>query len=212
MRPRRLLLRYVGGLTWAYLLTLAEVVAIVVSLGGRRTMNVEGLVILAVQVVVGSALVAVGAVLTVRPTLQWLGSGTPPTDAQVIGAVQRSLDEDALMEWAVEERFINATQAMLIDLEKCTRCDDCIRACSSTHGGDPRFIRHGKVLDHWMVANACMHCADPVCMIGCPTGAIRRTVDGEVVIEDATCIGCATCASNCPYDNNEFFRIISAAC
>jgi len=53
-----------------------------------------------------------------------------------------------------------------------------------------------------MVANACMHCADPVCMLGCPTGAIHRVREGgQVAINDETCIGCATCATNCPYDN-----------
>ncbi|MDY6999931.1 MAG: adenylate/guanylate cyclase domain-containing protein, partial [Actinomycetota bacterium] len=83
MRPRRLLLRYAAGLTWAYLLTLAEVVAIVISLGGRRTFTAEGLITLAVQVVVGTAIVAVGAVLTVRPTLSWLAAGATPSDAQV---------------------------------------------------------------------------------------------------------------------------------
>ena len=39
-------------------------------------------------------------------------------------------------------------------------------------------------------------------MIGCPTGAIYRlSRKGEIVINDATCIGCATCANACPYDN-----------
>jgi Fe-S-cluster-containing dehydrogenase component len=39
-------------------------------------------------------------------------------------------------------------------------------------------------------------------MIGCPTGAIHRaSPGGQVVINDATCIGCATCANSCPYDN-----------
>ena len=52
-----------------------------------------------------------------------------------------------------------------------------------------------------MVANACMHCADPVCMIGCPTGAIHRDAfGGQVVINPATCIGCKACFNNCPYD------------
>ena len=38
-------------------------------------------------------------------------------------------------------------------------------------------------------------------MIECPTGAIsRREEDGVVVINDTTCIGCSTCANNCPYD------------
>jgi len=89
---------------------------------------------------------------------------------------------------------------MVIDLDRCTRCDDCVRGCASTHLGNPRFIRHGPTHGRYMFANACMHCADPVCMIGCPTGAIHRSVGGEVVVNDATCIGCTTCANNCPYD------------
>ena len=125
-----------------------------------------------------------------------------PPKQRLTDLAKRPIAEDTLLEWAVEERFINGTQAMLIDLDKCTRCDDCIRACASTHGGNPRFIRHGKTLDHWMVANACMHCADPVCMIGCPTGAIHRAVEGgTVVINDDTCVGCGTCANSCPYEN-----------
>ena len=46
-----------------------------------------------------------------------------------------------------------------------------------------------------------MHCEDPVCMIECPTGAIYRDIDqGQVIINDKTCIGCSACANNCPYD------------
>ena len=126
----------------------------------------------------------------------------------MVSLFARSLDEDALMEWAVEERYVNATQAMLIDLQKCTRCDDCVRACASTHEGNPRFIRHGRTFDNYMVANACMHCIDPVCLIGCPTGAIHRSVEsGNVIINDETCIGCATCANSCPYDNIRLVEI-----
>jgi len=121
---------------------------------------------------------------------------------RLAAAAARPLAQDALLEWLVDERFINGTQAMLIDLDRCTRCDDCVRACASTHEGNPRFIRHGKTFDHWMVTNACMHCADPVCMIGCPTGAIHRSEQGgTVVINDNTCIGCSTCANSCPYEN-----------
>ncbi len=123
-------------------------------------------------------------------------------------AEDRLLTDDSAMEWSVEERFINGTKSMLIDLDRCVRCDDCVRACASTHGGSPRFLRHGKIFDHWMVANACMHCADPVCMIGCPTGAIHRSqLGGMVVINDDTCIGCATCANSCPYHNIRMVEI-----
>jgi Fe-S-cluster-containing dehydrogenase component/CRP-like cAMP-binding protein len=105
-----------------------------------------------------------------------------------------------LMEFLTENRFFNGTEAMLIDMDRCTRCDDCVRACASTHDNNPRFLRHGPVHENIMVAQACMHCADPVCMIGCPTGAIHRDAfEGEVVINPATCIGCTVCANNCPY-------------
>jgi Fe-S-cluster-containing dehydrogenase component len=106
-----------------------------------------------------------------------------------------------LMEFVAEQRFFNGTQSMVIDMDRCTRCDDCVRACAATHDGNPRFLRHGPMIDNLMVANACMHCVDPVCMIGCPTGAIHRTSHGgEVVINPASCIGCTICANNCPYD------------
>ncbi len=107
-----------------------------------------------------------------------------------------------VLEFLVERRFINGTAAMVIDLDRCTRCDDCVRACAAAHENNPRFIRHGPVQDGFMIASACMHCQDPVCMIGCPTGAIHRmSAEGQVVINDVTCVGCATCANACPYNN-----------
>lgn len=119
-----------------------------------------------------------------------------------LSMLDRTVAEDALLEWAIDKRYMNGTQSMVIDMDKCVRCDDCVRACSSTHGGNPRFRRDGQVFDHWMVANSCMHCKDPVCMIGCPTGAIHRSIEtGTVLINDDTCIGCATCANSCPYSN-----------
>ncbi len=106
-----------------------------------------------------------------------------------------------VLEFLTENRFFNGTATMVIDLDRCTRCDDCVRACASTHDNNPRFLRHGPSAGRLMIANACMHCADPVCMIGCPTGAIHReSFAGQVVINPATCIGCKSCFTNCPYD------------
>jgi Fe-S-cluster-containing dehydrogenase component len=106
-----------------------------------------------------------------------------------------------LLDFLADHRFLNGTQTMLIDLDRCTRCDDCVRACAATHDNNPRFIRQGPQFDNIMVANACMHCIDPVCMIGCPTGAIGRDADtGMIRINDTTCIGCSTCANSCPYE------------
>ena len=128
-----------------------------------------------------------------------IGDSVRPLTAKTDGA---TLSETAVMEWALDKRYMNGTQSMVIDLDKCMRCDDCVRACASTHDGNPRFRREGEIFDRKMVANACMHCKDPVCMIGCPTGAIHRSMEtGSVLINDDTCIGCATCANSCPYKN-----------
>ncbi len=105
------------------------------------------------------------------------------------------------LEFLTENRFFNGTATMVIDLDRCTRCDDCVRACAASHDNNPRFLRHGPINGKLMIANACMHCVDPICMIGCPTGAIHRSsFGGQVVINPVTCIGCQICFNNCPYD------------
>lgn len=110
--------------------------------------------------------------------------------------------ETSLVEFLVDERLINGQQTMLIDLDRCTGCDECVKACAATHNGTPRFVRNGPQFGPLLFAHACMHCADPVCMIGCPTGAIARDQDSGVIsIDSQTCIGCKTCSESCPYDN-----------
>lgn len=123
-----------------------------------------------------------------------------------VDVVQQLEDSGAvdprLLEFIVENRLMNGEQTMIIDTDRCTRCDDCVRACATSHDNNPRFIRHGPTHGNLMFANACMHCVDPVCMIGCPTGAIGRDEEsGNVLINDTTCIGCSTCANSCPYHN-----------
>ena len=111
-------------------------------------------------------------------------------------------------DFLVDRRLVNGPQAMVIDLDRCTRCDDCVRACASTHEGIPRFTREGPIHDAKQFTQACMHCLDPVCMIGCPTGAIHREEStGSVRINDSTCIGCSTCANSCPYSNIQMIEL-----
>ncbi len=156
-----------------------------------------------------TTLSAIGYIHVLRIPYQILKEYVFPAHQGSVSALidDSSLADDALLEWAVDERFINGTKVMMIDQDRCVRCDDCVTACASTHDGNPRFLRHGKSHDNWLVTNACMHCTDPVCMIGCPTGAIHRTVKGAVVINDTACIGCATCANSCPYDNIRMVEI-----
>jgi Fe-S-cluster-containing dehydrogenase component/CRP-like cAMP-binding protein len=134
-----------------------------------------------------------------------LGGASPPEYAASSG---RGRIDQGLLEFLVDRRLINGAQAMAIDLDRCTRCDDCVRACAATHDNNPRFIRQGPRHGSFQIAHACMHCIDPVCMIGCPTGAISRdAATGVVRINDQTCIGCSTCAQSCPYDNIQMVEI-----
>lgn len=110
--------------------------------------------------------------------------------------------ETGVLEQLVEQRFINGTSTMVIDQYRCTGCDDCVNACASLHDNQPRFKRSGKIIEQYLVTHACMHCTDPVCLIGCPTGAIHRSEQsGDIIVDDSTCIGCSGCATNCPYEN-----------
>ncbi len=108
---------------------------------------------------------------------------------------------ESMINFLVDGHYVQGTGTMVIDLDRCVRCDDCVRACATAHNNNPRFVRHGPVHENHMFANACLHCADPVCMVECPTGAIHRDLNsGHVVISEETCIGCAQCANNCSFD------------
>jgi CRP-like cAMP-binding protein/Fe-S-cluster-containing hydrogenase component 2 len=118
-----------------------------------------------------------------------------------------------------DQGLYNANRLLVLDLEACTRCDECTKACSDTHGGITRLIREGLRLDKWLVASSCRSCSDPYCLVGCPVDAIHRIdrhsshrplslgkaeSSGQQRMEiqiEANCIGCGLCASNCPYGN-----------
>lgn len=117
------------------------------------------------------------------------------------GHTRKHLDKADLIEFSLAKGLVQGNSILVIDLDVCTRCDDCVRGCTNTHGGRPRFVREGEKYDNFLIARSCYHCEDPVCLIGCPTGAIKRTNVGEVIaIEDDLCIGCGNCANKCPYD------------
>lgn len=96
--------------------------------------------------------------------------------------------------------LMQAQSLLVLDLHRCTRCDLCVRACADSHDGITRLVREGLRFEDQLVATSCRQCRDPLCMIGCPVGSIRRRNSLEIIIED-WCIGCGLCAKNCPYGN-----------
>ncbi len=100
----------------------------------------------------------------------------------------------------LNQGLFEAQNLLLIDLENCTRCDACVRACATAHDGVSRLLRDGLRYEHFLVATACRSCRDPLCMTQCPVGSIRRKENLEIIIED-WCIGCGKCAELCPYGN-----------
>ncbi len=102
---------------------------------------------------------------------------------------------------AIEQGLYGANNLLVLDLERCTRCDECTKACADTHQGVTRLVREGMRFDNYLVASACRSCMDPYCLVGCPVDAIHREGKTlQITIEDY-CIGCELCAQNCPYGN-----------
>ncbi len=117
------------------------------------------------------------------------------------GATRRDVARADFLQLALDAGLVQGNSILAIDLDRCTRCDDCVRACTATHGGRARFVREGSRVGGLLVARSCYHCRDPVCLVGCPTGAIHRAGEGDVVaVDEQICIGCSACANNCPYD------------
>lgn len=97
--------------------------------------------------------------------------------------------------------LFQGTKLLVIDLDSCTRCGDCVQACVATHDdGATRLFLDGPRYDRFLVPSACRSCLNPVCMIGCPVGSIGRGENGQIEIYD-WCIGCSACADQCPYDS-----------
>ncbi|HEV3271672.1 MAG TPA: cyclic nucleotide-binding domain-containing protein [Candidatus Methylacidiphilales bacterium] len=124
--------------------------------------------------------------------------------AQTLNRLRSDEDPTALMEEYVGQGLYEARSVLVLDLDCCTRCDECTRGCIQRHGteshGVPmtRMLRDGKRFANYMVATACRSCETPHCMTGCPVDAIHRGKHLQIVIEDH-CIGCGLCAANCPY-------------
>ena len=110
-------------------------------------------------------------------------------------------DQSSILSDFIKHGVVESTDVLIIDETKCIRCDNCVKACEGTHGGQTRIDRiPGPSFGKIHIPIACRHCEGAPCLQDCPPGdAIVRDSNGVVKIDDNKCIGCGNCAGFCPY-------------
>jgi len=113
--------------------------------------------------------------------------------------------------------------AMVIDLDKCTGCGDCMAACKLENNiaiVSPEEANSGRVM-FWMemitvyegeypdlkvkrFPKPCFHCENPPCIKVCPVYATYINDEGLVGQIYHRCIGCRYCMVACPYTAKVF--------
>lgn len=106
-------------------------------------------------------------------------------------------------------------KTVFVDPERCIGCRQCEFACAveASESKDPIGALFEQPPPHRRIhveagptlatsyPNRCRHCDPAPCLQVCPTGAISRDADENLVLVDkARCIGCAMCAIACPFD------------
>lgn len=106
------------------------------------------------------------------------------------------------IEIMVASQSVKGGHALVIDMQKCVRCNACVESCASVHADRvPRLSKKGnRISSQQTLASACYHCEIPSCMLACSFGAIRRDLRGSIDFVQDNCVGCTSCVSACPYD------------
>lgn len=134
----------------------------------------------------------------------------PPLGARASSKPAVREKQIAAQQSLITAGLVDATNLLVMDMALCVRCGNCSLACHTIHG-QSRLLRRGihvtrlqaprpAAIQSVLAPAVCMHCQDPECLTGCPTGAIGRFALGQIDIDPKSCIGCGDCASQCPYN------------
>ncbi|NQV14745.1 4Fe-4S dicluster domain-containing protein [bacterium] len=117
----------------------------------------------------------------------------------------------------------NHRWGMVIDLNKCTGCGECVAACKVENNVaivgaeesemdrtmfwmDIITTHEGEYPDTEVTyfPRPCFHCDNPPCTKVCPVRATYRNDEGIVTQIFPQCIGCRYCMAACPYTVKSF--------
>lgn len=133
-----------------------------------------------------------------------------PTEAGKTANGNRDTSAGRATEREIATGLIDGSNLLVMDMDLCVRCGNCSMACHQVHGHS-RLVRRGitirrpvrpasERIQNILAPSVCLHCQDPECLTGCPTGAIGRMPGGQIDINPRTCIGCGDCATQCGYN------------
>lgn len=101
------------------------------------------------------------------------------------------------------------------DMTTCIGCRTCQVACKDKNeseiGVNFRQVKSYETgeypeADLYHYSSSCNHCDKPACVEKCPTGAMYKTEEGAVVVDNAICVGCETCLNECPYGAPKYIK------
>jgi Fe-S-cluster-containing hydrogenase component 2 len=94
-------------------------------------------------------------------------------------------------------------------IDRCIECMECEKACETRYG-HKRLTLKGPRLGMLDFVFACRTCTDQRCLSPCNYDSIKFDAQKrEVIINEATCTGCAACANACPYGSIEMVELDS---
>jgi phenylglyoxylate dehydrogenase beta subunit len=88
---------------------------------------------------------------------------------------------------------------------RCDGCGDCMTACAQAKAktDDQRYSRIHilpKTNGDGVELALCRQCADPICVMNCPSGALSKNVDtGVIDWAESKCVNCLLCTAGCAY-------------
>ena len=92
-------------------------------------------------------------------------------------------------------------------LDRCIDCKLCESGCEDRYG-TKRLTLGGYQLGMLDFVYTCRTCTDQRCIDPCEYDSIKYDeAEGEVVINEASCVGCTLCAQACPYSAIEMVDV-----